>query len=129
MDRVKAGEDLKAVAQSMGLTVKRSLAFSRSQGDPIADIPASLAGLIFDLKKGEAATSPNEQAANPGHVVAVLVEIQPANPATDPTGVKQLTAEIGQSMGDDLLAQFRKALESESPVTTDMKAVDSLTGA
>jgi peptidyl-prolyl cis-trans isomerase D len=129
MDRVKAGEDLKTVAQSMGLTVKRSLAFSRSQGDPIADIPASLAGLIFDLKKGEAATSPNEQAANPGHVVAVLVEIQPANPATDPTGVKQLTAEIGQSMGDDLLAQFRKALEQESPVTTDMKAVDSLTGA
>jgi hypothetical protein len=29
-------------------------------------------------------------------------------------------------MGDDLLAQFRKALESETPVTTDMKAVDSL---
>ena len=65
MDRVKAGEDLNTVAQSMGLTVKRSLAFSRSQGDPIADIPASLAGLIFDLKRGEAATSPNEQAANP----------------------------------------------------------------
>ena len=30
------------------------------------------------------------------------------------------------TMGDDLLAQFRKALESETPVTTDMKAVDSL---
>jgi hypothetical protein len=29
-------------------------------------------------------------------------------------------------MGDDLLAQFRKALESETPVRTDMKAVDTL---
>lgn len=129
MDRVKAGEDLKTIAQSMGLAVKRSLAFTRSQGDPIADIPASLAALIFDLRKGEAATAPNEQPANPGHVVAVLVDIQPANPASDPTAVKQLTAEIGQSLGDDLLAQFRKALESQTPVTTDMKAVDSLTGA
>jgi peptidyl-prolyl cis-trans isomerase D len=129
MDRVKAGEDLKTVAQSMGLSVKRSLGFTRSQGDPIADIPASLAALIFDLKKGEAATAPNEQAANPGHVVAVLVDIQPANPASDPAAVKTLTAEVGQSLGDDLLAQFRKALESETPVRTDMKAVDSLTGA
>jgi peptidyl-prolyl cis-trans isomerase D len=129
MDRVKAGEDLKTVAQSMGLSVKRSLAFTRGQGDPIADIPASLAALIFDLKKGEAATSPNEQPANPGHVVAVLVDIEPANPGSDPAAVKTLTAEIGQSLGDDLLAQFRKALESETPVRTDMKAVDSLIGA
>lgn len=128
MDRVKAGEDLKTVAQSMGLTVKRSLAFTRAQGDPIADIPASLAALVFDLKKGEAATAPNEQPANPGHVVAVLVDVQQANPGSDPTAVKQLTAEIGQSLGDDLLAQFRKALESQTPVTTDMKAVDSLIG-
>ena len=58
--------------------------------------------------------------------MAVLVDIQPANPASDPAGTKALTAEIGQTMGDDLLAQFRKALESETPVTTDMKAVDSL---
>ncbi|HEX7198199.1 MAG TPA: hypothetical protein VF213_01910, partial [Dongiaceae bacterium] len=68
------------------------------------------------------------QPANPGHVVAVLVDVQQANPGSDPTAVKQLTAEIGQSLGDDLLAQFRKALESQTPVTTDMKAVDSLIG-
>jgi peptidyl-prolyl cis-trans isomerase D len=126
MDRVKAGEDLKTVAQSFGLSVKRSLPFTRDQGDLLADVPPSLASLLFGLKKGEAATAPNDQAANPGQVVAVLVDIQPANPATDPAGTKALTAEIGQTMGDDLLAQFRKALESETPVTTDMKAVDSL---
>ena len=126
LDRVKAGEDLKTVAQSFGLSVKRSLPFTRDQGDPLADVPPSLAALLFDLKKGEAAEAPNDQPANSGHVVAVLVDILPANPATDPAGTKALTAEIGQSMGDDLLAQFRKALESETPVRTDMKAVDSL---
>ena len=126
MDRVKAGEDLKTVAQSFGLSVKRSLPFTRDQGDLLADVPPSLASLLFGLKKGEAATAPNDQAANPGQVVAVLVDILPANPASDPAGTKALTAEIGQTMGDDLLAQFRKALESETPVTTDMKAVDSL---
>jgi peptidyl-prolyl cis-trans isomerase D len=126
LDRVKAGEDLNTVAQSFGLSVKRSLPFTRDQGDPLADVPPSLAALLFGLKKGEAAAAPNDQPANSGHVVAELVDILPANPATDPAGTKALTAEIGQSMGDDLLAQFRKALESETPVRTDMKAVDSL---
>ncbi len=125
MDRAKAGEDLKTVAQSFGLSVKRSLPFTRDQGDPLADVPPSLASLLFGAKKGEAATAPNDQAANPGQVVAVLVDILPANPATDPAGTKALTAEIGQTMGDDLLAQFRKALESETPVRTDIKAVDA----
>ena len=55
MDRVKAGEDLKTVAQSFGLSVKRSLPFTRDQGDPLADVPPSLAALLFGLKKGEAA--------------------------------------------------------------------------
>jgi peptidyl-prolyl cis-trans isomerase D len=126
LDRVKAGEALKAVAQSMGLSVKRSTAVSRDQSDPMADLSSPLVTQLFGMKKGEATTGSNDQPANPGHVVAVLVDVQPANPSTDSAAVKALTAEIGQSMGADLLDQFRRALQKETPVTTDMKAVEPL---
>ena len=43
--------------------------------------PPSLANLLFAVKKGEAATAPNDSGTNPGHVVAVVADIQPANPA------------------------------------------------
>ncbi len=127
LDRLKSGEALKTIAQSLGLAVKTSKPFTRDAGDPADDVPPSLAALIFDLKKGEAATAPSDVPANPGRIVAVLTEIEPANPAGDAAGVKALTKEIGQTLGDDLLAQFRKALEKETPVRTDPKAVDSLT--
>ncbi len=126
LERLKAGEELNKVAQSMGLAVKHSSAFTRDQGDEANDVPHSLASLMFDLKKGEATTAPNDSKASPGHIVAVLADIQPANPAGDSAGVAALTDEIRRSLGDDLLAQFRKALESETPVRTDPKAADSL---
>ena len=89
-------------------------------------MPSTLAPLIFGLQKGEATTAPNDAPTNPGHVVAVLVDVQPANPLSDAAGVKALSQDVGRSLGDDLLSQFRRALESETPVTTDVKAADSL---
>ena len=126
VERLKAGQDLKAVAQSLGVAVKRSSPFTRDQGDPADDVPSTLAPLIFGLQKGEATTAPNDAPTNPGHVVAVLVDVQPANPLSDAAGVKALSQDVGRSLGDDLLSQFRRALESETPVTTDVKAADSL---
>jgi peptidyl-prolyl cis-trans isomerase D len=126
LERIKAGEDLHKVAQSMGIPVKHSSGFTRDQGDEANDVPRSLAALLFDLRKGEATTAPNDSSTNPGHIVAVLADIQPANPAADSAGMAGLTDEIRRSLGDDLLGQFRKALESETPVKTDPKAADSL---
>jgi peptidyl-prolyl cis-trans isomerase D len=122
--QLNLGQDMKTVAQSLGVAIKRSAPFTRDQGDPSNDVPAALAPLVFGLKKGQAVTAPDDTATNPGQIVAQLVEIEPANPATDAAGVKQMTQEIGRGLGDDLLAEFRKALESVTPVTTDPKAVD-----
>jgi peptidyl-prolyl cis-trans isomerase D len=125
VDRIKMGEDLKTIAQSRGVALKYSSAFTRDAGDEANDVPPSLASLLFTVKRGQAATAPNDSAANPGHVVAVVAEILPANPATDAEGVKKLADELSQTLDQDLLSQFRKALESQIAVTIEPKAAEA----
>jgi peptidyl-prolyl cis-trans isomerase D len=125
VDRIKMGEDLKTIAQSLGVALKHSSAFTRDAGDEANDVPPALASLLFTVKRGQAATAPNDSAANPGHVVAVVAEILPANPATDVEGVKKLADELSQTLAQDLLSQFRKALESQITVTIEPKAAEA----
>ena len=89
-------------------------------------MPASLAALLFSLKLDAATAAPNDSTTSPGHVVAKQVEIQPADPATNADAVKQVGLEIGKTVGDDLLDQFRRALQNEIPVKTDPAAAQSL---
>lgn len=126
VDRLKAGEDINAIAQSLGIAVKHSSPFTRDSGDEANDVPASLAALLFSVKQGEAATAPDESATNPGHIVAKLAEIQPADPAADADAAKQVGLDIGKTLGDDLLAEFRRALETEIPVKADLATAESL---
>ena len=126
VDRLKAGEDFNTIAQSLGVAVKRSSPFTRDAGDVANDVPASLAALLFSLKPGEAATSPNDSATNPGHIVAKLVEVQPADPAANADAVKQAGVQLGKTLETDLLSEFRRALENEIPVKTDPAAAQSL---
>ena len=126
VDRLKAGEDFNTIAQSLGVAVKRSSPFTRDAGDVANDVPASLAALLFSLKPGEAATAPNDSATNPGHIVAKLVEVQPADPAANADAVKQAGVQLGKTLETDLLSEFRRALENEIPVKTDPAAAQSL---
>jgi len=126
VDRLKAGEDIKVIAQSLGIAVKRSSPFTRDSGDAANDVTASLAALLFSAKLGEAATAPNDSTTSPGHVVAKLVEVQPADPAANADAVKQVGLELGKTLSDDLLSEFRRALQNEIPVKTDPATAQSL---
>jgi peptidyl-prolyl cis-trans isomerase D len=126
VDRLKAGEDIKTIAQSLGIAVKRSSPFTRDRGDEANDVPASLAALLFSIKLGEAATAPNDSTTNPGHVVAKLVDIQSADPAGNADAVKQVGLELSKTLGNDLLGEFRRALQNEIPVKTDPATAQSL---
>lgn len=123
--RVNAGEDLASIAKLLNLPVKRSQPFTRDEGDPADDVPVSLASLLFSTKRGQATTGPNDSGASPGHIVAVVVAIQPANPNADEAGTKKLEDELSRSLADDLIAEFRKALEAETTVTIDLKAAEA----
>ncbi len=124
VERIKLGEDLKTIAQSLGVAVTRTSAFTRDAGDPANGVSPALASLLFAVKKGQAATAPTDTGANPGHVVAAVVDIQTANPASDADGTKKLTDELTRSMAQDLVTEFRAALQNEIPVTIDTKAAE-----
>src|SRR5262249_24993288 len=125
VERIKLGEDIKTIAQSLGVAVARSSPFTRDAGDEANGVTASLAHILFAIRKGQAATASNDSGTNPGHVVAVVVDIQRANPAGDADGTKKLAAELTQSISQDLLAEFRNALQKEIPVTIDTKAAEA----
>jgi peptidyl-prolyl cis-trans isomerase D len=124
VDRIKLGEDLKTIAQSLGVALKLSSPFTRDSGDEANDVAPSLATLLFAAKQGEAATAPNDSPTNPGHVVAVVTQILPADPTADPEVVKKLSHELSGAIAQDLVAEFRKALEGEITVSIQPKAAD-----
>ena len=124
VDRIKLGEDLTAIAKSMGVAVTRSSPFTRDAGDEANNVPPSLASLLFAVKRREATTAPNDSTTNPGHVVAVVAEIRPANPGADADGTKKLADELSQAIAQDLVGEFRKALEGEISVTIEPKAAE-----
>ena len=127
VDRIKLGEDLTAISKSLGLAIKRSAAFTRDAGDEANDVPPALAALLFAVRRGQAATAPDDSAANPGHVVAVVEAIQPADPSGDAEGTKKLADQLSGSIAQDLVAEFRKALERETTVTLEPKAATEVT--
>jgi len=125
VDRVKLGEDLGAIAKSMGVAVTVTSPFTRDKGDEANGVSPALANLLFAVKKGQAATAPNDSGTNPGHVVAVVTDIQPANPASDADGTKKLGDELTQAMSDDIVIEFRNALQNKIPVKLDPKAIEA----
>jgi peptidyl-prolyl cis-trans isomerase D len=125
VDRLKLGENLATIAKSMGVAIKVSSPFTRSAGDEANDVPPSLATLLFAIKRGEATTSPNDSTTNPGHVVAVVTDIQSADPLADADGTKKLADELSQSIAQDLVTEFRKALEGQIAVTIDSKTIEA----
>ena len=124
VDRIKLGEDLGTIAKSMGVAVTLSSPFTRDAGDEANGVSPALANLLFAVKKGQAATAPNDSGTNPGHVVAVVTDIQPATPDSDADGTKKLGDELNRAMAADIVAEFRKALEGVIPVTIEPKAVE-----
>ncbi len=124
VDRIRLGEDLGTIAKSMGVAVTLTSPFTRDAGDEANGVSAALANLLFAVKKGQAATAPNDSGTNPGHVVAVVTDIQPANPGSDADGTKKLGDELNRAMAQDVVAEFRKALEGVIPVKIEPKAVE-----
>lgn len=121
-ERVRAGEDLAAIAGELGLSVKTSDPFRRDIGDAEANVPADLAADLFQLEKGGVATGE----ADEGHVIARLVEIHPADADADSPEVAKLRQDISDAMAGDVLAQFGDALRREIEVRVNQDAIDAL---
>lgn len=121
-ERVRAGEDLAAIAGELGLSVKTSDPFRRDTGDAEANVPADLAADLFQLEEGGVATGE----ADEGHVVARLIEIRPADADADSPEVAKLRRDISDAMAGDVLAQFGDALRRKIEVRVNQDAIDAL---
>ena len=118
--RLRAGEDLAAIAAERGLTVGRSKPFTRDTGDPEANVLAALGAKLFALGVGETTTGDHPE----GHVVARLVEVQPAAP--DDAATAALQASLTEAMSRDAIDLYGAALRREIDVTTNPRAIDAL---
>jgi len=107
-EKAKTG-DLQAEATTLGLTVKKSAAFTRDKGDPENGIDSTLAAGLFAVKQGETAVGESKD----GPVVAKVTAITPPDPKAHPDDVATLTQAINNQIRGDLAAQFSEALRQE----------------
>ncbi len=115
---VDAGKNLKDVAAARKLAVTSTPALARTANDPTLP-PAALAAL-FTAKQGGAVSA----AAGDGVVVAQLKAIEPADPASDPAGTKQVSDLLGSQLQNDMIDAFDKSLRSVFPVEINQANLD-----
>jgi peptidyl-prolyl cis-trans isomerase D len=115
---VNGGRSLKDVAGAHKLTVVTTQPLARTGDEPTT--PPALVAALFDVKPNGAVSAP----AGNSVVVAQLKSIQPADPATDAAGVKQLTDELSGEMKNDMLSAFSQSLRTNFPVTINQANLD-----
>jgi peptidyl-prolyl cis-trans isomerase D len=124
VDRIRAGTGIGRIAHEMGQAVLVSQPFERSGGDPAAQIAGPLAEKLFAVKPGEVVVG--RSPADDGAVVAVLVEIKPADLAASKEQIDQLSQTLGRAMSGDVYQELSAALRESIGVSKDQDLVDSL---
>jgi peptidyl-prolyl cis-trans isomerase D len=115
---VNGGKSLKDVAAAHKLTMTTSPPLSRTSDAPAA--PPSLIATLFSAKANGAVSA----TAGDNVVVAQLKTIQPADPAQDQAGVKQLTDQLSASMKSDMLDAYTRTLRTTFPVEINQTNLD-----
>jgi peptidyl-prolyl cis-trans isomerase D len=115
---VNGGKSLKDVAATHKLTVVTTQPLLRTGDEPTT--PPAVVAALFGAKPHAAVSAQ----AGDSVVVAQLKSIQPADPATDPTGVKRLSDELSGEMKTDMLDAFSQSLRSNFPVTINQANLD-----
>jgi peptidyl-prolyl cis-trans isomerase D len=115
---VNGGKSLKDVAAAHKLTMTTSEPLARTSDAPTA--PPSLIAALFSAKPNGAVSA----AAGDNVVVAQLKTTQPADPAQDQAGVKQLTDQLSASMKSDMLDAYTRTLRTTFPVQINQTNLD-----
>jgi peptidyl-prolyl cis-trans isomerase D len=123
-DRIKAGTGIGRIAHEMGQPVQVSQPFTRSGGDPAAQIAGPLAEKLFAVRSGEVVSG--RAPGDDGTVVAVLVEVKPADVAGAKEQVDQLAQSLGRSMSGDIYEELSAGLRESIGVSKNQGLVDSL---
>jgi peptidyl-prolyl cis-trans isomerase D len=115
---VNSGKSLKDVAGAHKLTMTTSQPLARTGDAPTT--PPSVIAALFSAKPNAAVSA----AAGDNVVVAQLKTIQPADPAQDQAGVKQLTDQLSASIKSDMLNAYTQTLRTTFPVEVNQTNLD-----
>jgi peptidyl-prolyl cis-trans isomerase D len=117
---VKGGQNLADAATAAGLTARRLPVAGRQK--VTEGMPAQLVPALFSLKPGEATMVET----GTGFVVAVLAEIQEADPKADPVGYGQVRDALARSMSADMQNVFASAVRDRAQPRVNRTQVDSI---
>lgn len=117
---VKGGQPLADAATVVGAQVRTLPAVGRSA--PVDGIPAALVTPLFGLKKGE----PTMVETPDGFTVAVLSQIEDADPKADPAGYTQMRDALVKSMADDTETLYASAVRAQANPKINRAQLDSL---
>jgi peptidyl-prolyl cis-trans isomerase D len=123
-ERIGKGESIGTIARDLGVPVLSSQPLTRSGDDPQANIGGSLTEKLFAAKVGDAITdrAPADNAA----VVAVLLDVKPADIGASGPDIDKLQEELSRSMGGDIYEQLSADLKAKIGVSRDQDIIDSL---
>jgi peptidyl-prolyl cis-trans isomerase D len=121
MEAVRGGMSLADAALVADAPVRRLPEISRG-ARPAPEVPLQLVTPLFELKPGEATMAETAE----GFVVAVLAEIQPAQPDADPIGYAQVREALGNAIGDDIQAALTAGLRARARPQINKTMVDRI---
>ena len=121
LEAIRGGQSLADAAVIADLKVVRLPEISRG-ARPGETVPLQLVNPLFDLKPGE----PTMVEVVDGFVVAVLAEIQPAQPDADPVGYGQVRDALGQAIADDIQAVLTAGLRARARPQVNKVMVDRI---
>lgn len=116
--------DLKALAEEGGYAYARIEPLTRQEAAGRAELSFEAAQALFSLQPGETATAASREAD--GQLVVKLVEVQPADPAADPSGVARVREQLRAQLAGELLVNFREALERQVEIRVNERALEAM---
>ncbi len=121
-ERAKVGNDLETLAAEAGFVVSTTAPITRFETAAGRTPSPALASKLFQIQPGEVTTVTAPQ----GHIVAKLIEIQPADPAGNADDVAAVKDGLTGALQNDLLEQFITTLRAEYGVTVNERMLEDL---
>lgn len=110
LEDTKESEMLRHMAQERGYRVRNTQPLLRDASIPETALTRSQLSTIFTLQPGDLTSGPSPSGNS--YIVATLLQIVPAVPASDGEGMSELRISVADEMPSDISFQYRDALEA-----------------
>ncbi|MBV37548.1 MAG: hypothetical protein CMM23_02630 [Rhodospirillaceae bacterium] len=121
---VRSGKDLSSLARTGVSTVATLKSMNRQQAAGDGRLSADLVAKLFQLQSGGIAEG--AAAGGNSHSVVRVVKITSAAPKDEPAQLKKMDELVRSSIAEDILVQYRAALQKKYDVEINDGIIDSL---